>query len=46
MWKAEMLMDEIAEPEDVAPTAVFLASYASRHMTGEGTVVDGGYTVR
>lgn len=46
VWKSEMLMDEIAPPEDVAPTAVFLASDASRYMTGASIVVDGGYTVR
>lgn len=46
IWKDEMLMDEIAGPEDVAPTAVFLASDASRYMTGSCVVVDGGYTVR
>jgi NAD(P)-dependent dehydrogenase (short-subunit alcohol dehydrogenase family) len=46
VWKSEMLMDEIAGPEDVAPAAVFLASDASRYMTGASIVVDGGYTVR
>jgi NAD(P)-dependent dehydrogenase (short-subunit alcohol dehydrogenase family) len=46
VWRSEMLMDEIAGPEDVAPTAVFLASDASRYMTGASIVVDGGYTVR
>lgn len=46
VWMSEMLMDDIAPPEDVAPTAVFLASDASRYMTGASVVVDGGYTVR
>lgn len=46
VWKSEMLMDEIAGPEDVAPAAVFLASDASRYMTGASITVDGGYTVR
>lgn len=46
IWKSEMLMDDIAGPEDVAPAAVFLASDASRYMTGACIVVDGGYTVR
>ncbi len=45
-WESEMLMDEIAGPEDVAPAAVFLASDASRYMTGASIVIDGGYTVR
>ncbi len=46
IWESEMLMDDIADPEDVAPTVVFLASDASRYMTGACVVVDGGYTVR
>ncbi|WP_129113689.1 SDR family NAD(P)-dependent oxidoreductase [Halegenticoccus tardaugens] len=46
IWKSEMLLPDIAGPEDVAPTAVFLASDASRYMTGASIVVDGGYTVR
>lgn len=44
-WKSEMLMDEIGGPEEVGPAAVFLASDASRYMTGSSLVVDGGYTV-
>lgn len=46
IWRSEMLMDEIAGPEDIAPMAVFLASDASRYVTGASFVVDGGYTVR
>lgn len=33
------------EPEDIAQVAAFLASGASRYMTGHCLVVDGGYTV-
>jgi len=46
VWRGEMLMDDIAGPEDVAPVALFLVSDASRYMTGACVVVDGGYTVR
>ena len=33
-----------AEPEDVAGTAIFLASAASRLITGVTIPVDGGYS--
>ena len=34
-----------AEPNDVSPTAVFLAASASDFITGQSIVVDGGYSV-
>ncbi|MBS1842809.1 MAG: SDR family oxidoreductase [Actinobacteria bacterium] len=34
----------LAMPEDIADVAVFLASDASRMMTGSAVMVDGGYT--
>ncbi|MDS0294577.1 SDR family NAD(P)-dependent oxidoreductase [Halogeometricum luteum] len=46
VWKGEMLMEDIAPPEDVAPTVVYLASDAARYVTGASVVVDGGYMVR
>jgi NAD(P)-dependent dehydrogenase (short-subunit alcohol dehydrogenase family) len=45
-WRSEMLVEEFAEPEDIAPLAVYLASDAAWYVTGESVVIDGGYTVR
>ena len=45
-WRSEMLLDEFAEPADIAPLAVYLASDASWYVTGASFVIDGGYTVR
>lgn len=38
-------LKRIGLPEDVAGTAVFLASPASRHVTGQTIIVDGGATI-
>lgn len=45
-WMSEMLMEEMAKPEALGGTVVYLASDASSYMTGETIVIDGGYTVR
>jgi NAD(P)-dependent dehydrogenase (short-subunit alcohol dehydrogenase family) len=45
-WFDEMLLDEMARPEDIGPLAVFLASEASGYMTGSSVVIDGGYLVQ
>ena len=39
-------LGRMGEPEDVARVALFLASADSYVVTGEGTVVDGGLTLR
>ncbi|WBX86143.1 SDR family NAD(P)-dependent oxidoreductase [Sphingosinicella microcystinivorans] len=38
-------LGRIGEPEDVAGTAVFLASRAGAYITGQAIVVDGGWTI-
>ncbi|MEO3427429.1 SDR family NAD(P)-dependent oxidoreductase [Pelagibius sp. CAU 1746] len=37
-------LGELGAPEDLGPLAVYLASDASRYMTGASLVIDGGYT--
>jgi NAD(P)-dependent dehydrogenase (short-subunit alcohol dehydrogenase family) len=38
-------MANFGQPEDVGPLAVYLASDASRFMTGAALIIDGGYTL-
>jgi NAD(P)-dependent dehydrogenase (short-subunit alcohol dehydrogenase family) len=45
-WRGETLLGEFADPEDVTPVVLLLASEASAYMTGAVVTVDGGYTVR
>jgi NAD(P)-dependent dehydrogenase (short-subunit alcohol dehydrogenase family) len=42
--KAQIPMGDFGRPEDLGPLAVYLASDASRYMTGAVLVIDGGYT--
>ena len=44
-FKAQIPMGDLGKPEDLAPLAVYLASDASRYMTGSALVIDGGYTL-
>jgi NAD(P)-dependent dehydrogenase (short-subunit alcohol dehydrogenase family) len=46
LWTEEMLLEEMARPEDIAPLVVYLASEASWYVTGASLLIDGGYTVR
>ncbi len=43
--RARTPMGHPGEPEDLGPLAVYLASDASRYMTGATLVIDGGYTL-
>ena len=45
-WFDQMLLDEMATPDDIAPLAVYLASDAASYVTGTSVIIDGGYTVR
>jgi gluconate 5-dehydrogenase len=44
-FQGQVPMGEFGEPADLAPLAVYLASDASRYMTGAVLVIDGGYTL-
>ena len=44
-FKKEIPMGDFGQPEDLGPLAVYLASDASRYMTGAALVIDGGYTL-
>ncbi len=44
VWLESIPMGRLAEPAEIAPLAVFLASDASSYMTGSTVVIDGGYT--
>jgi gluconate 5-dehydrogenase len=43
--KGQIPMGDFGQPEDLGPLAVYLASDASRYMTGASLVIDGGYTL-
>src|SRR5579863_2985531 len=44
-FKQQIPMGEFGNPADLGPLAVYLASDASRYMTGAALVIDGGYTL-
>ncbi|KAH0611304.1 uncharacterized protein H6S33_010569 [Morchella sextelata] len=43
-WKGEIMNGRVAEPEDIRGACVFLASDASKYMTGQDLCIDGGVT--
>jgi NAD(P)-dependent dehydrogenase (short-subunit alcohol dehydrogenase family) len=47
-WRTEWLrstpMGRVAQPSEIAPAALYLASDASSYVTGSVVVIDGGYT--
>ena len=45
MWMDSTPMGRAAQPEEIAPAVVYLASEASSFATGSNFVVDGGYTI-
>jgi NAD(P)-dependent dehydrogenase (short-subunit alcohol dehydrogenase family) len=44
-WKDEVPMQRYGRPDEIAPTALLLASDAGSFITGSVLVVDGGYTL-
>jgi NAD(P)-dependent dehydrogenase (short-subunit alcohol dehydrogenase family) len=44
-FERQIPMGRFGDPTDLGPLAVYLASDASRYMTGAGLVIDGGYTL-
>ena len=44
-WVQDAPQKRFAQPEEIAPSVVFLASDASAFMTGSILVIDGGYTI-
>jgi gluconate 5-dehydrogenase len=42
-FEAQIPMGRLGEPDELGPTAVYLASDASSYVTGATIVVDGGY---
>lgn len=44
-FRQQIPLGEFGRPEDLGPLAVYLASDASRYMTGAALVIDGGYTL-
>ena len=44
-FASQIPMGRFGDPEDLGPLAVYLASDASRYMTGAALVIDGGYTL-
>lgn len=46
VWRSMTPLPMVGTPTDIGAAALYLCSDASRYVTGEVLVVDGGYTVR
>ena len=44
VWLSQTPMGRLAEPEEIAPDVLYLASDAASFATGTNLVIDGGYT--
>ena len=44
-FKEQIPAGDFGQPQDLGPLSVYLASDASRYMTGAALVIDGGYTL-
>ncbi|TVP99202.1 MAG: SDR family oxidoreductase [Planctomycetaceae bacterium] len=44
-FRQQVPLGDFGQPEDLGPLAVYLASDASRYMTGATLVIDGGYSL-
>ena len=44
VWLSSTPMGRLAEPREIAPAVVYLASAAASYATGTNLVIDGGYT--
>jgi NAD(P)-dependent dehydrogenase (short-subunit alcohol dehydrogenase family) len=44
VWLSETPLGRLAEPEEIAPAVLYLASDASSYATGTNLIIDGGYT--
>lgn len=44
-WEAVSANRQVGRVEDIAQTALFLASDGARHITGQTIIVDGGWTI-
>ncbi len=44
-FREQIPLGDYGQPADLGPLAVYLASEASRYMTGAALVIDGGYTL-
>ena len=44
-WPAVLSTRKVGQPEDIAATALFLASPEAHQLTGQSIVVDGGWVI-